>query len=1044
MKKIKRKAIIISVSILFVLSGSMVLLGTHFALNPKKFKAFLEYALHKYMDETVSIGDARLQFRNGLLVTIKDLSMGSPEVMQIDVKKLEAVFSPLKILTGGLHALDLQFEKPEMAVYLEPFMEEGSVDLTLLSSAGIENGSIKAFYQGKTFLLNQINGHISTDSINLESVILDGRASISARNIDGKWKSRVEFLNLNLEKLECDINGTADIKADFEKQDNGHNLSLLISANNIDLPGNGKTIQQAVLTIDSSGTDDFIKFREINLKTNGFHLFGIGNLNLSQGDTIGDALLNIKLGSDTFDFKTMTEYLPPDLFPEWLNLLLLEQIRNGNIELASLEYNGRLGGFANAGSFHKNLYIKGILDGMSYGAGHSPDRITDLTGTVFYEKGNLSFKNISGIAGDSSIKSVDLIFPDIAADGLRLIVNTDLEAKVKDFAQMWRAAMEPRDAFDLLAPLSNITKGSIKAKVSYKEGFSGTLPEVMGTIHLNDCSFSWSDFSLEDISGSASAGEFGLPFAINLSGKFNSLPINNLVIELSDPLRQQAYDFTLTTDGPQNLNGFRLNNGSSIIMKGKGKGPDFYGNINVLAKGFELGGRNYIPFGDCINGSGKLKGMLWPESMLSMTDIKLPMGSARLNLQLNLKKIGGSMKMKGTVHAYQADRFAGAASERPLMGGIDMILAWGEGLPTSGSVKLFDMSVFYNNSIMVLNGPITISRSILSTKNFSIIRDIDTKIKLSGKLELGNKNYFIGNLDVDNFEINPKESSSIQLPESLKGKADIRISNLNLLGFPFEKADMKADLKKGGLLLNDINCGGDYGSLKGQAEFAKNREGRFDVNIDLRNKGLENFFSAIYSNKFLLDGYLRLKGRIHGTTNNINGDLTFSARDGHMLKSSLMTRLFGALNFYKIIKSRNFDLAEKRFSYNKIFSSFDIKNNMMTFDDFHLDSNSLQFSAVGNYNIESKIIDSTIGVQPLETLDRAVSAIPVIGWVLTGKDKKLIVINFSATGDINEPKIDLAPSNTLSQPVSETLIRILGLPERLIDKSEKIIPRLKK
>ena len=196
MKKNKRKVIIILVSILFVLSGSMILLGTHFALKPKKFKAFLEYALHEYMDEPVSIGDARLRFRNGLLVTIKDLSMGSPEVMQIDVKKLKAEFSLLKILTGELHALDLQFEKPEIAVYIEPFMEEESIDFTLLSSAGIENGSIKAFYQEKTFLLSQINGHISTSSINLESYILDGRASIVARNIDGKWKSRAEFLNL--------------------------------------------------------------------------------------------------------------------------------------------------------------------------------------------------------------------------------------------------------------------------------------------------------------------------------------------------------------------------------------------------------------------------------------------------------------------------------------------------------------------------------------------------------------------------------------------------------------------------------------------------------------------------------------------------------------------------------------------------------------------------------------------------------------------------------------------------------------------------------
>lgn len=1011
-------------------------------MKPKRFKAFLEYTLHKFINEPVSIGDARLRFEDGLLVTIKDFSMGRHEVMHMDVDKLKAHFCPLKIFTEGSQALALQFTKPQMTVYLEPFMEGGVTDLSLFSFAEIKNGSIKAFYQENTYFLHQIDGRISANAISLSTTILDSRASIYAKKTDGKWIGKTEAADLLLDKLECNIKGNIDIIAGIEEQDKGFNVSLLISAKDIDLPGNGKIIQQAGLMIDFGGSGDIIQFREINLKTNTLTLSGMGNLDMTRGDTIGDALLNIKLGSNSLDYDALLEYLPSDLCPDWLHLLLMKQIRKGNLEISLLEYNGHLKTFT--GNFYNNLYIKAGLDGMSYGAGHNNDRITGITGTVYFEKGDLSFKNLSGIAGDSTITSVDLIFPDVAADGLRLIVNTDLDVKAKDFAKIWRAAMEPKEVFDLMAPLSNVTSGSIKAKVSYKEGFEGSLPHIMGTVHLSDCSFLWSDFTLENFSGSASADEFGLPFTINMSGKFNSLPITNLTLNLSDPLRQQIYDYTLTTSGPK-LNGFRLNNGSSITIKGKGKGPDFYGDIKIFAKGFELGGKQYIPFGNRINGSGKITGMLWPESVLKMTDIKLPMGSASLNLQMILKKIGGNMKMNGTINARQAGVPTASAQEKSLMGGIDMILAWGESMPSSGSIKLDKMTFFYNESMLVVNGPITVSGPLLSSKRLDIIHDIDTKIKLSGRLELGDQNnHFIGDISVDGFKVKPTESSGFQLPESLTGEADILISNLNLMGFPFEKASMKADLKKEILFLKSIHCGGEYGTLSGGAEFSKKKGNRFIVDIDLKNKGLEDLFTSLYSNKFLIDGYLHLKGRIYGTTDNINGNLVFSARDGHIFKSSFLSKLFGSVNLYKIIKSRHLDLREKRFSYNKILSSFDIKDNLMTFDDFYLDSNSVQFSAIGSYNLETKVIDSTIGVQPLETLDLAVSVIPVIGWVLTGEGKKLFVISFSATGDISNPKIDLAPSSTISQPASDTLIRILDLPERLIDKSGNMLPGLKK
>ena len=156
-----RNILVILLAILLALSGGMFFLGTHFSLKPKRFKAFLEYALHSLTDEPVAIGEARLRFKDGILVIIKDFQLGRPEVMHMDVSKLEARFSFFNMLAGGSNALNLRFSQPEVTVYIEPFMEEDAADLSFLSSAEVENGSIKLSYGGTTCLLQRINHYWS-------------------------------------------------------------------------------------------------------------------------------------------------------------------------------------------------------------------------------------------------------------------------------------------------------------------------------------------------------------------------------------------------------------------------------------------------------------------------------------------------------------------------------------------------------------------------------------------------------------------------------------------------------------------------------------------------------------------------------------------------------------------------------------------------------------------------------------------------------------------------------------------------------------------
>jgi uncharacterized protein YhdP len=146
---------------------------------------------------------------------------------------------------------------------------------------------------------------------------------------------------------------------------------------------------------------------------------------------------------------------------------------------------------------------------------------------------------------------------------------------------------------------------------------------------------------------------------------------------------------------------------------------------------------------------------------------------------------------------------------------------------------------------------------------------------------------------------------------------------------------------------------------------------------------------------------------------------------------------------YKIFQNRDIDFISHHFTYNHLTSTLDITDNVVSFDDFALESNSIQLSAVGKYSITTKKIDANIGVQPLESVDWTVSKIPLVGWVLTGDKGKLIVLNMSLKGTMSDPKVRLEPINTLSNTVAASLLRSLRLPAHLINESLKYLENKK-
>jgi hypothetical protein len=125
--------------------------------------------------------------------------------------------------------------------------------------------------------------------------------------------------------------------------------------------------------------------------------------------------------------------------------------------------------------------------------------------------------------------------------------------------------------------------------------------------------------------------------------------------------------------------------------------------------------------------------------------------------------------------------------------------------------------------------------------------------------------------------------------------------------------------------------------------------------------------------------------------------------------------------------------------YNTITGTFSLKDGMLTTNDLFVNSDSLNMSVVGTTNIIREELDVNIGIQPFQTVDKVVSRIPVVGWILTSDTKALITLYFQAHGNRNNPAVDVIPVKSMEKGVLNIFKKLFQLPEKLITDTGEVI-----
>jgi hypothetical protein len=141
----------------------------------------------------------------------------------------------------------------------------------------------------------------------------------------------------------------------------------------------------------------------------------------------------------------------------------------------------------------------------------------------------------------------------------------------------------------------------------------------------------------------------------------------------------------------------------------------------------------------------------------------------------------------------------------------------------------------------------------------------------------------------------------------------------------------------------------------------------------------------------------------------------------------------------QLLKFQLPDIVTDGMPYNAITGTFSLKDGILSTNDLFINSDSLNISSVGTTDIIREKLDAIIGIQPFQTMDKVVSRIPVVGWILTSDTKGLITLYFQAHGDRSDPTVDVMPVTSMGKGVLGIFKNLFHLPEKLITDTGEVI-----
>ncbi|MBN1275968.1 MAG: AsmA-like C-terminal region-containing protein [Deltaproteobacteria bacterium] len=201
------------------------------------------------------------------------------------------------------------------------------------------------------------------------------------------------------------------------------------------------------------------------------------------------------------------------------------------------------------------------------------------------------------------------------------------------------------------------------------------------------------------------------------------------------------------------------------------------------------------------------------------------------------------------------------------------------------------------------------------------------------------------------------------------------------------------------------------------------------VNEYLQLTGISGFFNGTID----MEGVFYAKGRDgKEMLSSLTGSASFLIEKGRIGRSNIVLKVLESLSLQNVFIDRPAGDSEKGFDFSSISGDALIDNGIAESNNIIIRSPALNGVLKGILDISNSHIDFDIGVQPLGTIDSLISRIPVVGYVITGKERSILVYYFRATGKLSSPDVRYVPLKNWGSGLLGFFERLLLTPSRLI------------
>jgi hypothetical protein len=1073
MKKTIKTIIVLLLAIIIILAAGF--LAAWYFITPERLRTIAESAISDQLGKKVVIKNINIELFDNPYVTVSGVEFGSRDEIFLKADAITARFSKWGLLFGkaGIKSVDLT--NPYIIVHADKIKKNEKTPVLPLIRT--KNAICIVYYKDRFIKIDNISGSVSSYLADLNADALGGKIRVVALKSAGSWKAQAILTNLSLVMLDKNLSGYSDgaasfitkndditgnaelkfnqlglpggvksdllnLKAGVDKKGDKYSCDLKLGLTGLGLPWGARVKQLDMKSqINSDMKDIFIKDLQVQSNLINFK----GSAGIKGLDKKGEMLLDLNIKSDGFDYEPFVDFLPVKEFPDWLFALLKKQVRKGRAQINHASFKGKVKDFDSYNTCIKDLDIALAVNGLTFSA-RPGNMVKNIKAGLFTKDGDINVLNITGTAGKSELKSVTLRFPATHKNDFKIGIEADLDMAAADFIKAWRAGVIAMKVNTFLDPVNTIKDGRViaKAQVFYEEKTGGA--RIRGDATVNGLDLNWDKAVISNISGTLKGPEYFQPLIVSLKGIYNDKPVDRLNMNIMDPFGKIRFTYDLKARGIPGSPAFSLDKDTTITASGKGTWPDLNGDLVVESKDFTIYGTQIKPKTGGISGSGEFSARIGSGGFINIPQLDTVLGDTNLKTKIYTSDAYSSFSLAGRVDLSMFDilkkgdfiPYSGLASG-------DFSIRFGEETDFFGRLNLNNVQLEHKGTKTTIDGDLTMDKKNIGLKDIKVVQ-AGMNANLSGTLILNDIPEFKGDVALADLKIGEEGKSSPDNSfDKIKVDARLKFTNLTLYGIIIPQGSTGVQLDNGVLKLLGMDLKVPYGTVTGSVMIPKEGGKTYDLDVSIDKAPIVEALKMYSKDKPWITGTMNMHGRLWNTGDAVNGDIKFKATNGIIDKYNLVSRIFSVLNPYKIIKSGEFDLTHVGFPYNHLSANFTIRDSYVTFDDFYLDSNSLQVSAVGKYILRTKYMDVIMGIQPLETFDKTVSMIPIVGWVLTGDKGTLIVISLKVRGPVDDPSVKYLPAVSISHPVEQSLLRVLQLPVDLLTKpGDVILPNMNK